>query len=478
MTTLYWLRQDLRLSDNPALLWAARCGDVLPVYIYDDTLIRQPGAASKCWLHKSLTELDKKMAGRLRIIKGDPCVIISQIMAETLIRRVTWNRIYEPEIIARDSAIKKSLQDDGIEVKSFNSNYLWQPTEVAKKDGTPYKVFTPYYRRGCLSAAAPRYPLSSPENLNFASCKLTGDIQVEQLGLLPDIAWDKPMMATWQPGEEGAKSVLHDFLQSRILDYKDDRNLPSVVGTSRLSPYLHFGEISPNQVWYAVIDACAGLGVTVEQSGVDCYLSELGWREFSAYLLYHFPDIPSQNFNAKFDRFPWHNDTEALNRWQTGNTGIPIVDAGMRELYATGYMHNRVRMIVGSFLVKNLLIDWREGEKWFWDCLLDADLASNVASWQWVAGSGADAAPYFRIFNPVTQGQRFDPKGNYVRKWCPELTKLPDKIIHNWWEAKPDILAAVNFIPDHTYPNPIIELKPSRQRALDAFATLKSLEPA
>lgn len=488
-TTLYWLRHDLRLSDNPALSWAAERGDILPVYIRDTSLDTSPGAASNCWLQDSLEKLDMKMSKALRLFAGDAKNIIPQLLQETNIKTVVWNRLFEPETIARDSDIKRQLIEQGIEVKSFNANLLWQPTEVLKKDGTPYKVFTPYYRRGCLAAAAPRYPLAEPQNLQFFKGEVTGQISLEELKLLPEeqhIAgkpWDEIMMAHWQPGEDAAKSVLRDFLQSgpiinaaRVLNYKDDRNLPAIKGTSRLSPYLHFGEISPNQVWYAVLDACANLNVTKEQAGVDCYLSELGWREFSAYLLYHFPDIPTQNFNRKFDHFPWLTDDAALTAWQTGQTGIPIVDAGMRELYTTGYMHNRVRMIVGSFLVKNLLINWREGEKWFWDCLVDADLASNVASWQWVAGSGADAAPYFRIFNPVTQGQKFDPEGKYIKKWCPELAKLPPKIIHNWWEAKPELLSALKFKPGQNYPNPIVDLKPSRQRALDAFAKIRAAE--
>lgn len=479
MTTLYWLRQDLRLSDNPALHFAAQIGEVLPVYIYDDTAEggatgREPGGASKCWLHHSLAELQNKMSGGLRIFKGDPKTILPQILQETGITTVVWNRIYEPAAISRDSAIKSLLTEAGNKVKSFNCSLLWQPMDILKKDGTPYKVFTPYYRRGCLSAPPPRYPIDATQDLQCYQSKLASEISLEELQLLPEIPWDKPMMAHWQPGETAAKTALQSFINERVLNYKDDRNIPSVVGTSRLSPHLHFGEISPNQIWYAVIDACASLSASREQAGIDCYLSELGWREFSAYLLYHFPTISKDNFNNKFNRFPWLDDETALQRWQQGQTGIPIVDAGMRELYATGYMHNRVRMIVGSFLVKNLLLDWRKGEAWFWDCLLDADLASNVASWQWVAGSGADAAPYFRIFNPVTQGQKFDPDGEYVRKWCPELRDLPAKIIHNWWEAKPEILAALKFTPGQNYPNPVVDLKASRQRALDAFATLKA----
>ena len=472
MKSLYWIRQDFRLTDNPALLDAVQSGSVLPVFIYDDTLQRQPGGASRCWLHHALEKLHQSYQGRLNIFKGRPSEIIQQILAETGIKRVVWNRVYEPEAIARDTEIKRQLSEQGVLVQSFNSSLLWEPGKVLKKDGTPYKVFTPYYRRGCLSAVAPRYPLPAPESIDVTA-KLNNSLTVAQLGLLPALDWHKGMMSHWQVGEDKAKQRLAEFIHDRVLHYKDRRDLPSVPGTSRLSPYLHFGEISPNQIWYTVLDACQALGVTSEQQGIDCYLSELGWREFSAYLLYHFPDIVLQNFNRKFDRFPWRKDLTDLQAWQKGQTGIPIVDAGMRELWATGYMHNRVRMIVGSFLVKNLLSDWREGESWFWDCLVDADLASNVASWQWVAGSGADAAPYFRIFNPVTQGQKFDAEGFYIKKWCPELKKLPGKVLHDWWAAKPEILKATGVVAGQTYPKPAVDLKASRQRALDAFATLK-----
>ena len=474
MVTIYWMRSDLRLSDNPALRFAAEQGAILPVYIHDTHMDKQMGAATKRWLHDSLLSINKAMHGNLKVFQGDPQTVLQKIVAQLSPDAVVWNRVYEPEAIARDTQIKSWLQAQGIKVKSFNAGYLWQPTDILKKDGTPYKVFTPYYRKGCLAASAPRYPLDKPAKLEFADIEQSDSIDIDALGFIPKINWDKAMMQGWTPGEQGAKDRLQAFLDGPLFNYKEERNIPAVAATSRLSPHLHFGEISPHQVWYAVLDKCERQGISIENPDVDCYLSELGWREFSAYLLYHFEDIVTQNFNAKFDKFAWRKDDVQLKAWQKGETGIPIVDAGMRELWATGYMHNRVRMIVGSFLVKNLLLDWRGGEAWFWDCLVDADLASNVASWQWVAGSGADAAPYFRIFNPVTQGEKFDPQGEYVKTWCPELKKVPAKLIHKPWEAKTDILRACGLVLGRDYPEPLVDLKVSRQRALDAFAELKS----
>jgi deoxyribodipyrimidine photo-lyase len=297
-------------------------------------------------------------------------------------------------------------------------------------------------------------------------------VAIDDLGLLPTIAWDTHIKAQWQPGADGAKSRLARFIQDASHAYQDARNLPAVAGTSQLSPHLHFGEISVNQVWYALKDAYSN---DLENPHLDTFLSELGWREFSHYLLFHFPQIERDNFNPKFDAFPWREDAQALKAWQRGQTGVPIVDAGMRELWQTGYMHNRVRMIVGSFLVKNLLLDWRHGERWFWDCLLDADMAANSASWQWVAGSGADAAPYFRVFNPVLQGEKFDKQGEYVKRYCPELSLLPPKYIHQPWAAPINILQACKITLGKDYPKPIVELKASRERALAAFQQLKAV---
>lgn len=469
MKTIVWFRQDLRVVDNPALLHACKEGEVIPVFINDRHNTRQQGKASDWWLHHSLCALDASLENKLQIYQGSSIVILRELCEQYNATQVVWNRLYEPAIIQRDTEIKEALQNAGVTVKSFNGRLLWEPMQILKKDNTPYKVFTPYYHKGCLQSQSPRTPDPAPENWQLAE-KAGESMTISQLNLLPLIDWCSDFGQHWCPGEEGAKDKLQKFIKYAAKSYKNDRNIPDILGTSRLSPHLHFGEVSPNQIWYAILD-----NLDPNDEDIDCYLSELGWREFSHYLLYHFSHMQSQNFNAKFDHFPWRSDKRNLNAWQRGQTGIPIVDAGMRELWQTGYMHNRVRMIVGSFLVKNLLIDWREGEAWFWDCLLDADLAANVASWQWVAGSGADAAPYFRIFNPVTQGQRFDENGEYVKRYCPELKKLPPKFIHDPWNAKPDILRACGVELGNTYPNPLVDLKTSRQEALDAFQVLKQI---
>lgn len=470
-STLMWFRQDLRLRDNPALSFASEHGAVLPVYIFDT---HSPehfilGGASKWWLHQSLKALNASLNDQLHCIKGDASNILIELVKAQGIKRVVWNRGYEPWQIKRDTQLKKQLTDAGIDVHSFNSHLLWEPWQVLKKDETPYKVFTPYYRRGCLSKTAPRMPVGVPKNLSIEYLDQL-DEGIDSLELMPDINWYSTIKEMWTPGEEGAAQLLSEFLPGGAKEYKNKRDFPDLGATSKLSPHLHFGEISPNQIWYAGINALNG---NTEDAGLDCYLSELGWREFSHYLLFHFPHIPQKNFSPKFEHFPWRTDKASLKAWQQGQTGIPIVDAGMRELWQTGTMHNRVRMVVASFLVKNLLIDWREGERWFWDCLLDADLAANSASWQWVAGTGADAAPYFRIFNPVTQGQRFDVKGDYVKRFCPELSKMPDKYIHNPWEAPQNILDYAGVKLGKTYPKPLVDLKASRQRALDALAQSK-----
>ncbi|WP_233267284.1 deoxyribodipyrimidine photo-lyase [Paraglaciecola sp. L3A3] len=473
---MVWFRQDLRLRDNPALNYAAEQGSVLPLYIDDKTCpaAYQLGGASKWWLHHSLTSLNHSLDNQLHCQSGDAQQIILAWVKKHNITSVVWNRCYEPWQIKRDTAIKQALVDLGVAVKSFNASLLWEPWQVLKKDQTPYKVFTPYYRNGCLSQPNPRMPIAAPASLNIKYNK-ADDIGIETLNLLPDIPWDLQIQKMWQPGEQGASEKLKTFLPDGAHHYKAKRDMPSVTGTSQLSAHLHFGEISPNQIWYAGIHALNG---NTENIGLDCYLSELGWREFSYYLLYHFPTLPEQNFSKKFEYFQWRTDPPALKAWQQGQTGIPIIDAGMRELWQTGTMHNRVRMLVASFLVKNLLVDWRQGAKWFWDCLLDADLAANSASWQWVAGTGADAAPYFRIFNPVTQGQKFDTEGEYVRQFCPELSQLPNKYIHNPWDASVDILRQANVSLGTTYPRPIADLKTTRQRALDTLSLSKQyLQP-
>lgn len=472
---IHWFRQDLRLSDNPALVEAAEIGNVLPVFILDNSGAgdHAMGGASRWWLYHSLNALNNSLKGNLRVYRGEAQDILCALARQHPQSVVTWNRCYEPWRIARDKNIKTALSDLGIEAKSFNGSLLWEPWQVLKKDGTPYKVFTPYYRRGCLNATPPRKPLPKLK-LTFAKDDMSiNQLSVDELGLLPTVPWDKKLESHWQVGETAAHARLKQFIDQGISDYKEGRNYPSKPNVSRLSPHLHWGEISPNQFWYDVQRLGAGINE-------DCLLSELGWREFSYSLLYHFPQLPRENLQTKFDYFPWRTTgsdytEEYLSRWQKGMTGYPIIDAGMRELWQTGYMHNRVRMIVGSFLVKNLLLHWHYGERWFWDCLVDADLASNSASWQWIAGCGADAAPYFRVFNPVTQGEKFDVGGSYTRHFVPELSAMPDKYLHKPWEAPESILEAAGIELGLTYPLPIVDTKASREQALEAFKSIKNV---
>lgn len=425
-SVIVWFRQDLRLADNPALLAACQANIVIPVYILDDTPEQQwaVGEASNWWLHHSLVSLQQSLEGRLNVYRGNPESILQKLIQETSAIAVYWNRCYEPWSISRDSQIKHTLRDFGIKVASFNASLLWEPWNILKKDTTPYKVFTPYFRKGCLNHSPPREPLPKPEKLYLGE-PLASSIKIDELALLPQIRWDKSLESHWNIGEEAALQRLEGFLTDGLKDYKEARNYPDKTNVSRLSPYLHFGQISPNTVWYK--SATAGLMQRCEND-LDCFMSELGWREFSYYQLYHNPTLLWANMKPTFDHFPWKTKPDSdLKQWQHGMTGFPIVDAGMRELWQTGFMHNRVRMVVASFLVKNLLFHWHLGEQWFRDCLVDADPASNSASWQWVAGCGADAAPYFRIFNPVLQGQKFDSDGAYIRRFIPELAQLPNK---------------------------------------------------
>ena len=470
-TAIHWFRQDLRLSDNPALDSAAQYETLIPIYILDEVNSGEfkMGAASKWWLHQSLTKLNESLDGKLLVYQGNPHEILNKLIEEQEVSYVTWNRCYEPWRIDRDKEIKRNFEDKNVAVESFSASLLWEPWTISKDDGTPYRVFTPFYKKGCLNSEEPRLPAGKVDLSNLYSEDLSSG-SITDLNLLPTIKWYKSFEDEWNPGEIGAEQNLNSFLDSGLLNYKEGRNFPSQEFVSRLSPHLHFGEISPNEVWYR---AKTKEGISGIEKSLAHFHSELGWREFSYYLLYHFPDLPNKNFQEKFDIFPWQENEEFLALWQKGNTGYPIVDAGMRELWQTGYMHNRLRMIVGSFLVKNLLIDWRFGERWFWDCLVDADLASNSASWQWVAGSGADAAPYFRIFNPITQGLKFDPEGEYTKKYVPELRDLPNKYLFSPWEAPENILADAGIELGKNYPKPMVDLKLSRETALEAFATTK-----
>ena len=464
---IHWFRQDLRLSDNPSLFHACQQGTILPIYILDDTNAKKHylGAASRLWLHHALESLDQSLEKHLSLYKGDPLSILVKLCDCYGIKSIFWNRCYEPWRISRDTEIKKTLESKGISVNSFNSSLLWEPWNITKDNGTPYKVFTPFYKKGCLKAPSPRKPLPQPQKMDLYKDS-KGAIELGALGLLPIKRWDDQIQVKWKMSESGAQQRLSIFLKNGISNYKEGRNLPAKPYVSKLSPYLHFGQISPNQVWYKAKDLD-------HNADIDHFCSELGWREFSYSQLYFNPHLPAKNLQNKFDAFPWKNTPEHLLAWQKGQTGIPFVDAGMRELWKTGYMHNRLRMVVGSFLVKNLMLHWQHGESWFWDCLLDADLASNSASWQWVAGCGADAAPYFRIFNPVTQAQKFDPNGIYIRKYVPEIQNLPDKYLFSPWEAPNEILTGAGVVLGDNYPKPIVNLQASRQEALQAFDSLR-----
>lgn len=469
---ILWFRQDLRLADNPALIEAARSGlKIIPVFIRDDAAAGdwKAGGATRWWLHHSLKALNASLDGTMIFAKGNAEELIPEIARQHDVKAVFWNRCYEPWRIKRDKRIKETLFTSGIKAESFNASLLWEPWDVLKKDGTPYKVFTPFFRNGCRGAAQPPEPKARPKKIDLhqPAKDLPAIDTLELLPRKPEPRWDHKMEAYWHIGETGARKRLNEFLADELAGYKEGRNYPSRANVSRLSPHLHFGEISPREVWYA--SQHSGLEQK-QETDLDTFHSELGWREFSHSLLYHFPSLPRKALQSRFDAFPWARATASvLEKWQQGQTGYPIVDAGMRELWETGYMHNRVRMVVGSFLVKHLRLHWHHGEDWFWDCLVDADLANNSASWQWIAGCGADAAPYFRVFNPVTQGEKFDPKGEYVRRWCPELSRLPDSLIHKPWEAPPMILAQAGVTLGRTYPAPMVDHKEARSAALAAF---------
>ena len=470
---IVWFRQDLRLADNPALHAAAQTGaPVLPVYILDDVNAGawRMGGASRWWLHHSLSALNKSLSGNLCCYSGDAREILPAVIGKSKAKAVFWNRCYEPWRMERDKDIKTELETQGVAVNSSNGSLLFEPWEIQKEDGTPYRVFTPFFRKGMLRRD-PALPLEKYEVTTF--CRSPSDAgTVGALHLLPHSPrWDKKLEPFWDIGEDGAQKRLEEFLDCGLRGYKEGRNYPAQDNVSRLSPHLHFGEISPSTVWYTIRQRM--VADHLETDGAH-FLSELGWREFSCSLLYYNHDLPRAPLQKRFEKFPWVKDDKALTAWQRGMTGYPIVDAGMRELWQTVYMHNILRIIVGSFLVKDLLLHWSEGEKWFWDCLADADLANNAASWQWIAGCGADAAPYFRIFNPVGQGEKFDPDGRYVRRFVPELAKLPDEYIHRPWEAPQAVLQESGVVPGKTYPEPIVDHKAARDRALLAFQETKN----
>ena len=469
MNSLVWLREDLRLSDNPALHYAASLGELTPVYIFPEGL----GGASYWWLHHSLSRLQQQFldAGvRLILRTGSPEKTLITLANELNSDLIIWNRVYSPEGIKQGSNIKQACDAAGLDSRSFNGQLLIEPTKVLTKQSTPFKVFTPFWRN-CLANIETKEPLSTPSML--ATTHSVASEQLSEWDLLPSKPdWSKSFTPCWQPGESGAQQRLQLFLDRVIENYAEGRDIPSEENTSLLSPHLAFGEISAMQIWHATQQSIVSM--QIDSVNGNKFLSEIGWREFSRYLLVHFPKTLKESFNPKFDHFPWQSDATLLKAWQTGQTGYPIVDAGMRELWATGYMHNRVRMITASFLCKHCLTHWHEGMSWFWDTLVDADIANNTASWQWVAGSGADASPYFRIFNPILQGEKFDKDGVYIKKWVPELEKLDKKYINKPWEADRSTLKNAGIILGQDYPAPIVDHKQARQLALEAYAAIRS----
>lgn len=466
---IVWFRHDLRLADNPALHAAVQGGgEVVPLFVLDDSAPGQwrAGGAARWWLHGALAALQGDLAGlglRLHLRRGDAGEEVARLVRETGATAVFWNRRYEPWAIAQDKAVKSALDRQGVVARSCNGTLGREPWEVVRKTGEPYKVFTPFWRAwnelGPLSkplpAPAALGPVVRPDPAALAALEL--------LPTKPD--WSGGLREAWQPGEAAAADALHGFVDERIADYPTQRDFPDRPGVSRLSPRLRHGELSPRQIWHAAMRHGG--------AGAEGFVRQLVWREFAYHLLYHFPELPDAPLRTEFKDFPWTDEPRLLAAWQRGRTGYPIVDAGMRELWHTGYMHNRVRMLVASFLTKDLLVPWQRGAAWFWDTLCDADLANNTLGWQWVAGCGPDAAPYFRIFNPVTQGHKFDPDGTYVRRWVPELGKLPGAHIHAPSALPADTLQAAGVRLGVTYPEPIIDHGTARERALAAYASVR-----
>ena len=466
---IVWFRRDLRLQDNPALDAALRAhARVLCVYIHAPTEEAPwaPGAASRWWLHHSLAALTDDMRqceGQLHIRTGPTLTALETLARESGARAVYWNRQYEPALAARDTRITQVLSKRGIQTHSFNATLLIEPWDIQTNQGGAYKVFTPFWRT-LRAQLEPRPPSPAPKRI--PSVAGIDSIALDALQLLPRIAWDGGMRQHWKPGERGAHALLRRFAGA-LTRYEQGRDRPDQDNTSRLSPHLHFGEIGPRQIVWMLDEQARGQRSEHARAAAEPFIRELGWREFSQHLLYHFPRITLQNLNPRFDLFPWASpDGEAMAKWQRGVTGVPIIDAGMRQLWKHGWMHNRVRMIVASFLTKNLRQHWLHGARWFWDTLVDADLGNNTQGWQWAAGCGADAAPYFRIFNPVLQGERFDPQGTYVRHWVPELKAVPAPLIHQPWKD-------AALLHRTGYPAPMVDLRTSREAALDAYQAMR-----
>ncbi|MEO5807866.1 deoxyribodipyrimidine photo-lyase [Devosia sp.] len=469
MTTaksIIWLRSDLRLSDNPALTAALQAGSATALYIHEtDATLRPIGAAARWWLHHSLNALGQDLAAigvPLLVESGKASAVLDGAITGQAASAVFWNRRYAPAEREIDTGIKAALSARGVEAHSFAANLLAEPWEIETLQHKPYSVFTPFAK--ALRQRDIRAPLRKP-----VGNEPGGHTDVDTHYRAPH--WAKKLSPHWKIGEAAARGALEDFLDQKLAVYAEGRDFPARESTSRLSPHLRFGEISPRQIWHAAT-AMAQHDHHL-QGAVDKFLSELAWRDFNYHQLYHRENIAKVSMQPKYEGLEWRRSGADLKRWRAGQTGIPIVDAGMRELWANGFMQNRVRMITASLLAKNLLLDWRLGEAWFWDCLLDADVANNPCNWQWVAGSGLDASPYYRIFNPVTQGERFDADGAYVRHWVPELANLPDEWVQQPFAAPASMLDAAGVVLGKTYPEPVVDLKSSRERALAAAKALE-----
>jgi len=476
---IVWFRKDLRLIDNPALCDACSSGRPLVlVYILDDDTHVDGdwavGSASRWWLDASLRSLQKSLADRgasLTLRRGVALDCVNEVIAESGATRVVWNRCYETNGIERDRVIKQKLDQASVEVESFNGALLNEPWQIKTGSGSPYLVFTPYWK-AILRRGIERQPEDAPSKLNMLDSASRSD-RLEDWNLTPSRPdWAAGLRENWTPGEQGAWESLKLFLDERVGRYSDGRDRPDQSDTSMLSAHLHFGEISPVSVWHETVQATDGDN-KLRDEGM-AFLREIGWREFCHSLLFYNPTLPDANLKPAFDAFTWLDDEVGLLAWQKGLTGFPIIDAGMRQLWHSGWMHNRVRMIAASFLIKDLMVHWRHGERWFWDTLVDADLANNAAGWQWVAGSGADASPYFRVFNPTTQGKKFDPDGVYVRRWVPELASLPDRYIHEPSDAPEDVLTEAGIELGTDYPMPLVDHKQARLRALEAYEQVRA----
>ncbi|MAV59262.1 MAG: deoxyribodipyrimidine photolyase [Candidatus Marinimicrobia bacterium] len=456
MKTLVLFKNNLRINDNPVLYNGSKNNTILPVFILDEHNIKKKlGSASKYWLYNALKSLNQSLNNKMLFFRGETLSIVDELIKKYDINKVVFEETFIKDDMSLQKKMESFLKKTNIKYHSYNCTLLWEPYSVLKNDGTPYKVFTPFYKRGCLGGKEPELPLGRPKEIKYL--EYDNNTNISDLNLVTGYKWYSKLDDQWDISEKKAFKIFTNFLNDGIFDYKKGRDYPSKNCNSKLSPYIRFGMISVNRLWYILNDLKF-------DKNIEHFKSEIGWREFSYYLLYHYPKMEYKNLQTKFDNFEWENSNEKFDSWKKGKTGFPIIDAGMRELWQTGFMHNRIRMVVASFLVKNLSIDWRLGEAWFWDCLLDADYASNIAGWQWVAGTGSDAAPYFRIFNPILQGEKFDSNGEYTLKYLPELKPIPLKLLQKPWEN----LEKIN------YPDPVIDYKLSREIALSKYSAIKT----